>query len=128
MALILPPCREAGISKEEAFSSRARKLVFTQMDGVTRKPIEREGMQLCYVKNPHCFAQLWLERGEMTTFYFCQSPLEVSIIYPLLCASHQHMDSLEFWLFSFVSGSTLHTGYLKTACISSYPYFQTDAL
>lgn len=70
MALILPPCWEACITKEEAFSSRARKLVFTQMDGVAREPIEHEGMQLCYVKNPGCFAQLWLERGEMITFYF----------------------------------------------------------
>lgn len=128
MTLILPPCREAGISKEEAFSSRARKLVFTQMDGVTRESLEREGMQLCYVKSPRCFAQLWLERGEMTTFYFRQSPLEVSTVYPLFCASCQHTDSLGFWLFSFVNGSTLHSGHLKTTCISSYPYFQTDAL
>lgn len=38
------------------FSSRARKLVFTQMDdGVTKEPIEIEGMQLCYVKKPMLF-------------------------------------------------------------------------
>lgn len=104
------------------FSSRARKLVFTQMDGDTREPIESGGMQLCYVKNSCCSVQLYgLKESEMITFYFCKSSLEDSTIYlfSVLCLMPVN-GYAGFLVSSLVKRSTLHSVLLATTHIPFY--------